>query len=246
MPKAPISIVVRYSASDACSTKSKSNITHSPFSSVVMLSDLFSQLWRQGRRVEKVAYLVGALLFLSGLFHLGVQAIDGGRWEGPVSWRKPVSFGTSFGLSVITIAWVQTHLRMGNQIRNILLGSFAVVSIFEVVGATIQPWRNQPSHFNQNEGCINSFINDMMAAGAAALLILLITYSVYSLCRSAAELPMRVAIRYGFGILMVGMVLGVMMSVTRGEAAAVSGDIEAAYATGDSLKAGMPLRCMGF
>lgn len=167
-----------------------------------------------------------------------MQATDGGRWDGPVSWRKPVSFGTSFGLTVITIAWVQTHLQMGNRIRKILWGSFTVVSISEVAGATIQPWRNQPSHFNQNEGFFNSFINDMMAAGDAALLVLLIAYSVYSLRRSAAKLPMRVAIRYGFGIVIVGMVLGVMMSVTRGEAAATSADIEATYATGDSLKAG--------
>ena len=35
----------------------------------------------------------------SGFFHLGVYALDGGSWEGPVSWRKPVVFSLSFGIA---------------------------------------------------------------------------------------------------------------------------------------------------
>ena len=35
----------------------------------------------------------------SGFFHLGVYALDGGPWEGPVSWRKPVVFSLSFGIA---------------------------------------------------------------------------------------------------------------------------------------------------
>jgi hypothetical protein len=60
----------------------------------------------------RFAYRVAAVLFASGLFHLVVFAVDGGPWEGPVSWRKPVTFGLSFGLTLATYAWVGARLRL--------------------------------------------------------------------------------------------------------------------------------------
>jgi hypothetical protein len=50
-------------------------------------------------RLERACLVVGAVLIVSGLLHLVVFAIDGGPWEGPVSWRKAVTFGVSFGLT---------------------------------------------------------------------------------------------------------------------------------------------------
>ena len=57
-------------------------------------------------RVEQACYLIGAALIISGLFHLGVFAVRGGPWQGPVSWRKPATFGLSFGISLISVTWV--------------------------------------------------------------------------------------------------------------------------------------------
>ncbi|MDT7642224.1 MAG: hypothetical protein QOC83_6512, partial [Pseudonocardiales bacterium] len=57
--------------------------------------------WTEGRPVERVAYALAALFLLSGLAHLGIQAAVGGPWDGPVSWRKPTTFGLSFGLTVL-------------------------------------------------------------------------------------------------------------------------------------------------
>ena len=37
------------------------------------------------------------LLIFSGLLHLVVFAVDGGPWNGPLSWRKPVTFGPPSG-----------------------------------------------------------------------------------------------------------------------------------------------------
>ncbi len=55
-------------------------------------------------RPRRFLYLVGALLVSSGLFHLGVFLVDGGPWAGPLSWRKPVTFGISFGLTALAVA----------------------------------------------------------------------------------------------------------------------------------------------
>src|SRR3569833_2274587 len=84
-----------------------------------------ASFWSRGRRVERVCYAIGAALLASGLFHLLVFAIDGGPWEGPVSWRKPTTFGLSFGLTLITIAWVTSFLTLGARARTALLSVFA-------------------------------------------------------------------------------------------------------------------------
>src|SRR4051812_41128504 len=52
------------------------------------MSGLIQDLARAGRldspsRAQRVAYFAGALLVLSGLFHVAVYLVDGGPWEGP-------------------------------------------------------------------------------------------------------------------------------------------------------------------
>lgn len=58
----------------------------------------FRQAWIARRPYQTVSWVIGGALILSGLFHLGVFLVDGGAWEGPISWRKPVTFGLSFVL----------------------------------------------------------------------------------------------------------------------------------------------------
>ncbi|MFL6101933.1 MAG: hypothetical protein ACJ74K_01115, partial [Actinomycetes bacterium] len=43
--------------------------------------------------VDRLCLVTAAVLIVSGLAHLLVFAVDGGPWYGPVSWRKPVTFG---------------------------------------------------------------------------------------------------------------------------------------------------------
>nr|WP_240930062.1 hypothetical protein [Streptomyces coryli] len=89
---------------------------------------------------------------VAGVFHFGVFLVDGGAWAGPVSWRKPTTFGLSFGLTLISVAWVTSYLRMGERARNWLLGIFAADCVVEVGGITLQAWRGVPSHFNRETG----------------------------------------------------------------------------------------------
>jgi hypothetical protein len=84
------------------------------------------------RAVERACYVVGAVLMASGLVHLGVLVVTGGSWQGPLSWRKPTTFGVSFGLTLITIAWVASYIRLGRRTRNWLLGLFAGACVLEV------------------------------------------------------------------------------------------------------------------
>ncbi|CAN5445134.1 hypothetical protein BH24ACT7_BH24ACT7_02690 [soil metagenome] len=104
--------------------------------------------WVDAAPGERLGYSVGALLMASGLFHLGVFLVDGGAWQGPLSWRKPITFGLSFGLTLVTITWLATFLRLSGRWRRWLLTVFAIVNIVEVGLVTMQTWRGVPSHFN--------------------------------------------------------------------------------------------------
>lgn len=59
--------------------------------------------WTHGLRIERVGYIVGASLLVSGVIHLAILIVGGGSWQGPLSLRKPMTFGLSFGLTLITI-----------------------------------------------------------------------------------------------------------------------------------------------
>ncbi|MBI4481705.1 MAG: hypothetical protein HY652_02320 [Acidobacteria bacterium] len=66
--------------------------------------------WLQAQSYQRSLYSVGALLLLSALFHAGVLLVTGGSLQGDVSWRKPILFGESFGLTCWSVAWIMTFL----------------------------------------------------------------------------------------------------------------------------------------
>jgi hypothetical protein len=55
--------------------------------------------WVAARGDQRLAYLVGAGLILIGLAHAAMWALAGGSASGALSWRKPTTFGLSFGLT---------------------------------------------------------------------------------------------------------------------------------------------------
>ena len=75
------------------------------------MTDVTDEIQRAGRFAEiasyqRFAYACAALLLVSGVFHGFVFLVDGGSWEGPVSWRKPIVFGLSFGVTLATLTWI--------------------------------------------------------------------------------------------------------------------------------------------
>jgi hypothetical protein len=186
-------------------------------------------------RIERICYLVGAVLIISGLVHLGVFAIRGGPWYGPVSWRKPFTFGLSFGATLITVCWVASYLTLGSKARTLLLGIFAADCVVEVAGITIQAWRRVPSHFN-NETALNTVVAMSLAVGGAVLIATLGALAVTAFRgRIHAAPDMKLALRAGFALLMGGLAIGAAM-IAKGEILVHSGRRQAAYNTAGSLK----------
>ncbi|MDX6227775.1 MAG: hypothetical protein QOI76_1165 [Frankiales bacterium] len=185
------------------------------------------------RRVELVCYLVGAALITSGLVHLGVAVVSPRPWLGPLSWRKPATFGLSFGTTLIAIAWVSSYIRLTDRRRAVLLGVFAVDCVVEVAGITVQAWRHVPSHFN-TESAFDSVVAFSLAAGGAVLLVVLGSLAVAAF-RSEGPPAMQLALRAGFAFLVAGLLAGVAM-IARGEVLINGGDRQAAYDTAGFLK----------
>ncbi|WP_069884751.1 hypothetical protein [Streptomyces luteocolor] len=187
------------------------------------------------RPAERLGHVIGASLVLSGLTHLVVFAVDGGPWEGPVSWRKPVTFGLSFGVTLIAVTWVTSYLRMSRRVRTALLVLFAADCVLEVGGITLQAWRRVPSHLNMETG-FDSAVSMALAVGGGILVVLLSAFAVISFRRRPdGPLGMPLALRSGFAVLLVALASGAAM-IARGVYLTRTGHQEDAYASAAPLK----------
>jgi hypothetical protein len=187
------------------------------------------------RPIERSCYRVGAVLILSGAAHLVVAALDPRPWDGPLSWRKAVTFGFSFGTTLIAITWVASSLRIGERARTWLLGVFAADCVVEVTGITVQAWRHVPSHFN-TETPFDTVVAMSLAVGGAVLIAVLGALAVTAF-RGRIDGPpsLRLAVRAGFGLLLAGLGAGVAM-IVRGETLIGAGHRAEAYTSAGFLK----------
>jgi hypothetical protein len=188
----------------------------------------------RGRQI-RILLAVSALLVLSGLFHLLVFAIDDRPWAGPVSWRKPFTFGVSFGLTLASVVWVTSYLRLPERTRSLLLAIFAADCVVEVAGITLQAWRGVPSHLNRSTPA-NTAVAMTLAAGGAVLIVVLGRFALAAVRGQTDAAPsMRLALRAGFVLLMLGLVSGAAM-IARGTVAMNDGPAAHAYAMTGFLK----------
>ena len=184
---------------------------------------------------SRLCYGIGAVLIASGLFHAAVLVTSGGTWEGPVSWRKPMTFGLSFGLTLITIAWVASYLPLRERTRRLLLSVFTAACVVEVALITVQAWRRVPSHFNM-ETPLDTAISRVLAAGGGVLIVVVVALTAAALRPLPGVSPsMRLALRAGFLALVAAMAVGAIMVVTA-VLDVVHGDQTAAYAVGAQWK----------
>ncbi|MFF4707632.1 hypothetical protein ACWC4D_24720 [Streptomyces sp. NPDC001288] len=187
------------------------------------------------RPAERLCHATGTVLVLSGLAHLVVFAVDGGPWWGPVSWRKPVTFGLSFGLTLMAVTWVTSYLRIGERLRTVLLVVFAADCVVEVGGITLQAWRRVPSHLDM-ETPFDTAVSMTLAVGGGVLVVLLTVFAVVSFRRRpAGPEGMALAVRSGFAVLLVALVSGAAM-IARGVVLVRTGHQEAAYDSTAPLK----------
>lgn len=166
----------------------------------------FRRSWELRRHYQTFAWTLGAVMMLSGLFHLGVFLVDGGSWKGPVSWRKPVTFGLSFGVTTITLAWIAGMLRYRRSLA-VATVVVAVTSALEVFLVAMQKWRGVPSHFNDNTA-FDSGIFSLMGLTVAVLGVAIVVIAVFALKPFDADPAMVVGVRVGMLVLIAAQLLG--------------------------------------
>jgi hypothetical protein len=163
--------------------------------------------WEERTSYQSFLYGAGVLLLASGLFHTLVFLVDGGGWDGPLSWRKPILFGFSFGITVLTLGWVLSFLPRRRGLGWLLAGALGVASVAEVLLITMQRWRGVPSHFNEATAFDAAVFNAMgVMVAVAALVIAMVTVLSFASLRAAPS--MAAAIRVGLVLLVAGQLLG--------------------------------------
>jgi hypothetical protein len=197
------------------------------------LGGALRRIWVDGRPIERVAYVVGGVLFVSGLVHVAVLLVTGWTWIGPVSLRKAATFGLSFGLTVASLAWATSFLRL--RARGLVLGVFLVTSVVETALISMQAWRGVPSHFNF-ETPFDTAVSMTLALGGGVLVVVGIVCTVTAFAGAGALAPsMALAVRAGLVVLLVAFATGAVM-VARGVTESRSGAARLAYDTAGSLK----------
>jgi hypothetical protein len=193
------------------------------------------RMWSEGRRAERTAYAVGAVLFAAGVVHVGVLLVTGRTWTGPLSLRKAATFGLSFGLTLATVTAATSVLSMRERARSVLLGVFTVACVVETVLVTMQAWRGVPSHFNF-ETPFDTAVAMTLAAGGGAIIVTVYGFAWATMAGMEAMPPsMRLAVRSGFLVLLLAPAVGAVM-IARGVAEARSGSAHLAYDTAGALK----------
>jgi hypothetical protein len=144
-----------------------------------------------------------------------------------VSWRKPVVFGVSLGLLLVTVAAVLRWLP-GRRAQWWVAGPLAVASVAEYVAITSQRWRGVPSHFNDATP-YDSAVFGVMAASVAvivvavALLTVLVALPLRNGFRGGAAL--RLAVLVGLGAVLVSSWVGGRMIAEGTDVVAATGAV---------------------
>lgn len=157
---------------------------------------------------QRLVYLTGALLVASGVLHVGVLLVDGGGWDGPLSWRKPILFGVSFGLSTIAAGWVMGVLPHGRAWGRTTAALLVVGAVAEVGLITMQTWRGTASHFNVSGDPVDALVFGLMAAAVGTYTAGLVVLAVWAVVRLRRPAPTVVAVTVGLALLLVGSALG--------------------------------------
>ncbi len=206
--------------------------------------------WMSGTRSQRVLYAAGTLLMLSGLFHVGVWIASERPWEGPLSWRKPILFGLSTGVTCLSLGWVLGWLRWGKAGR-ILAVPTAVAAVIEVGLIAVQTWRGVASHFNVTTP-FDAFVNyaiDVLITVITLAILAMTVRSFGSLRRHGAPPPddLALAVRFGMVLLSASCLFGYWMLWYGGRQVAAGRSPEL-FGAGGVVKFvhGMPMHAVQF
>lgn len=131
-------------------------------------------------------------------------------WEGSISWRKPILFGISTGMTLWSLGWLAKHLKPFLWDTLVAI-TVSIALVVEVLLIALQQWRGTASHFNR----VTPF-----DAGIDFAMLALISIAVAGICYfgvrcfKLVNLPKdyRTALRIGMLLLIVSCAIGFAIS----------------------------------
>ena len=137
---------------------------------------------------------------------MGVYLLRDGGWAGPLSWRKPIEFGISGGITALSLAAVMSRLPRTGWLT---WPCAIAISLFvpETVLIDLQTWRGVPSHFNFDTGfdvAVFSAMGTLIAFVSFAIIVM----TIWSFISLSGPRSSALAIRAGLVFLTLGQLLG--------------------------------------
>lgn len=173
----------------------------------------------RGRRAQFPLYLTAGLLIALGCVHVPIFLASGEPWEGPVSWRKPILFGVSTGMTVWSIGYVMPRLQycIGDRI---VAWTFSIALVIEVALIALQTWRGVASHFNHTT-VFDSAVAQSMLLMITWATVVIFYIAVRSMLHLKEKPDVRLAINAGFVFLILSCIIGFVISSYGNQQAAI-------------------------
>ena len=169
-------------------------------------------------KAQRILVWTAVLFLTSAAFHVLVWfSVGMPSLEGPVSWRKPMTFGFSSGVLCLSLAWVLGLLpQTPRLVRQAFL--FSALLITEVALIDMQQWRGVASHFNATT-TFDAAVFTTMGVLIMAVSVLIALWTI-ALFRRALPTSRRLALaaRAGMVMLNIGNFIGLLMAVTESTA----------------------------
>lgn len=174
---------------------------------VVVVRQTLRQLGPQARAARVV--MATALAWgVSAVVHLGVFVVDGGGWEGPVSWRKPIVFSASFALLLWAVGWVLDRMPVARpRLAGVLAWGLAVTSTIETSLIVLQTWRGRASHFNVFDPA-DAALFGIMGAMIGLVALGLVVLFAWALVERPTDAATRWAVLGGLAMIVTGLGVG--------------------------------------
>ncbi len=163
----------------------------------------------QNRFAIRLMIGCGLFLMLSGCFHVVVFLMEGDYWGGPISWRKPILFGISTGVTLLSLSWV-AGLVLTKKRDSFSFSLAGIFLVAEVMLITMQTWRSERSHFNI-VSTLNSSVQLTTELSITMSVIVIADLTLRSFDRLNVPIDMKWAIRGGMSLLLAGCLIGFLI-----------------------------------
>ncbi len=164
------------------------------------------------RTILLIGAVVAAVALAASLVGL---AVDHRVIQGAPAWLKPMKFGVSITVYLVTLRWmlgfVQGHRRLLTVFSSIVL----VTLVAEIVGIDMQVVRGTTSHFNESTA-FDGAVYDTMGGLISVLFVAMLVLAVVLVRVRGLDAGIAAGLRWGVLLSVLGMAEAVLMTVNFG------------------------------